>query len=96
MNSYNANVINKVAGGESIQCKECGTVNASGSKFCMTCGSVLQDNAFADAAPDNNKSAFETAATEEKKAVYVEPSSAFAEGLPEWSIVPPQVVVRRK
>lgn len=27
---------------------------------------------------------------------YVEPKSVFAEGLPEWSIEPPQVVVRRK
>ena len=27
---------------------------------------------------------------------YVEPSAAFAEGLPEWSIEPPQVVVRRR
>lgn len=26
---------------------------------------------------------------------YVEPSNAFAEGLPEWSIEPPQVMVRR-
>lgn len=28
--------------------------------------------------------------------VYAEPKSVFAEGLPEWSIEPPQVVVRRK
>ena len=27
---------------------------------------------------------------------YVEPKSVFAEGLPEWTIEPPQVVVRRK
>lgn len=27
---------------------------------------------------------------------YVEPSNAFAEGLPEWSIEPPQVMVRRR
>lgn len=28
--------------------------------------------------------------------VYVEAPSAFAEGLPEWSIEPPQVIVRRR
>lgn len=30
-----------------------------------------------------------------KAAKYVEPSNAFAQGLPEWSIEPPQVMVRR-
>lgn len=32
----------------------------------------------------------------EKTVVYVEPESVFAQGLPEWSVEPPQVVVRRK
>ncbi len=30
-----------------------------------------------------------------KKQRYEEPASAFAEGLPEWDIIPPQVMVRR-
>ncbi|MBR5307803.1 MAG: zinc ribbon domain-containing protein [Clostridia bacterium] len=42
-----------------------------------------------EAAPET-KAAQETPVHE-----YVEPKSVFAEGLPEWSIEPPQVVVRR-
>lgn len=33
---------------------------------------------------------------EQPKVTYVEPESVFAQGLPSWSIEPPQVVVRRR
>lgn len=42
--------------------------------------------------------AFETVKEQGKSAGssrYVEPNSAFAEGLPAWSIEPPQAMVRR-
>lgn len=32
---------------------------------------------------------------QEKKTNYVEPVSVFAQGLPEWDLVPPQIMVRR-
>lgn len=41
--------------------------------------------------------AFTPAKAEEAAPVkYVEPENVFAQGLPEWSLEPPQVVVRRK
>ena len=44
-----------------------------------------------------NEPAFTPSKTEEAAPVkYVEPENVFAQGLPEWSLEPPQVVVRRK
>ena len=85
-----ANFINAVAGGQKIPCPNCNTVNDSGSEFCMNCGAELV-----------KKENPETLVTETE---FVEPEiegveetvSAFAEGLPSWDLVPPQVMVRRK
>lgn len=88
-----ANFINSVAVGTNIPCPKCGTSNKADSKFCISCGEELvvpkADNAPAFAP------AQETPAAPAKVAKYVEPNSAFAEGLPAWSIEPPQVMVRR-
>ena len=48
-------------------------------------------------ATTNSAPAFATVAEEAAPVVekYVEPVSVFAEGLPSWDIVPPQVMVRR-
>jgi predicted amidophosphoribosyltransferase len=66
-----------------IQCTSCGTEVPKNGAFCNKCGKPLQ-----------------TAAAEVHNAIpvpaYIEPSTVFAEGLPEWSIEPPSVVVRRK
>lgn len=52
--------------------------------------------AFAAAEETAAQSAPAFAAVEEVKSVsYEEPKSAFAEGLPSWTIEPPQVMVRR-
>ena len=85
-----ANFINSVAAGTNIPCPKCGARNKADSKFCISCGEEI-------VVPQaNNAPAFAPAKeTPAKVAKYVAPSSAFAEGLPAWSIEPPQVMVRR-
>lgn len=88
-----ANFINSVAAGTNIPCPKCGASNKADSKFCISCGAEIVVPKVEDApafAP-----AQEAPAAPVKAAKYVEPQSAFAEGLPAWSIEPPQVMVRR-
>lgn len=107
-----ANFINSIAGGQNVPCPKCSTLNEAGSKFCSSCGNALEvknENNDIPFAPV--KKAEEEKKVEEVKKVseplkpvkpvkpvveYVEPESVFAQGLPEWSIEPPQVMVRRK
>ena len=87
-----ANFINSVASGANIPCPKCGTSNKSDSKFCISCGAEIAVPQEAQ----NNAPAFEPANEAPAKVVkYVEPSNVFAQGLPNWSIEPPQVMVRR-
>lgn len=86
--------INSVANGTSVPCPKCGAANRADGKFCLSCGAELS-------APQS-KQASEPAFKQVKKAEdsaktsrYVEPNTVFAEGLPEWSLEPPQVMVRR-
>lgn len=94
-----ANFINSVASGQVIPCPVCGTQNAPDSKFCISCGSEL---ASSPAAPvENAASAFQTVVEDSSHpegnvGKYKEPESIFADGLPSWDIVPPQVMVRRR
>lgn len=80
--------INSVADGKEIACPSCGTINKADGKYCIACGKALAESPATEPKP-----AF-TAVTE-KKSTYVEPRSVFAQGLPEWSLEPPQVIVRR-
>ncbi len=92
-----ANFINSVADGQSVVCPQCGAQNQAGSKFCITCGQPIEAAKPADAAPAFAPAAEpEAAAAPEKKVKYVEPDNVFAQGLPDWSIEPPQVLVRRR
>ncbi len=87
-----ANFINSVAAGQVVPCPKCGTANKPDSKFCVSCGAEIVV-AEAKATP-----AFAPVADSEQKnaaSKYVEPVSVFADGLPAWDIVPPQVMVRR-
>lgn len=91
-----AKFINSVADGSNVPCPKCGASNKSDSRFCISCGAeitITHDEA-ANSAPAF-AAAKETAAPV-KIVKYVEASSAFAEGLPSWSIEPPQVMVRRR
>ena len=85
-----ANFINSVAAGQIVPCPKCGAANRPDSVSCITCGADL-------AATKNSTPAFsaveETDATATGK--QAESVSVFAEGLPSWDVVPPQVVVRR-
>lgn len=90
-----ADFINSVASGVHAPCPKCGTSNKADSKFCISCGSEI-------AAPQtatNNTSAFAPAketVTPAKASRYVEPNDVFAQGLPAWSVEPPQIMVRRR
>lgn len=90
MNAKNkANFINSVANGEIVPCPVCGANNKPDSKFCFSCGTDMTASA-------NGASAFAPVADDAASAgKYVEPASVFADGLPSWDIVPPQVMVRR-
>lgn len=142
-----ADFINSVAAGSTIPCPQCGMVNESDSKFCVSCGTKLSPpqkpqvhelafeqvkeedpykSAFGQVKEEDPykpafgqvkeekpyKPAFEQAKEKESYAPsseevkeremfaqvsqYVERSNALAEGLPEWTIEPPQVMVRRR
>lgn len=89
-----ANFINSVASGTNIPCPKCGTSNKSDSKFCISCGEEI----LAPQETQNDAPAFEPTKEAEvpnKPIKYVEPNNVFAQGLPDWSIEPPQVMVRR-
>lgn len=103
-----ANFINAVAAGTTVPCPKCGAANKSGSKFCVACGSpiAIPDTAKKSApafAPIKEKEQAKEQVKEPVKepvkqvqvSKYVEPNSVFAEGLPSWSLEPPQVLVRR-
>ena len=89
-----ADFINSVAGGM-IPCPNCQKLNEPDSKFCEACGTrlVKPEEPKPEATP-----AFEPVKKTEIKqeVVYHEPESVFAKGLPDWDMVPPQVMVRRK
>lgn len=90
-----ADFINSVAQGKVIPCPECGASNdANGTGYCTNCGAKLtvpQEENKSASAFDRFSNAAETDVP-----VYVEPNNVFAEGLPEWDIVPPQIMVRRR
>lgn len=94
-----ANFINSVANGQVVPCPVCGAQNAPDSKFCISCGSELAAGSAARA--ENAAPAFQTVADDSSRSEvnmgkYKEPESVFADGLPSWDIVPPQVMVRRR
>lgn len=88
-----ADFINSVASGANIPCPKCGTNNKSDSKSCISCGAEINVSQETQNTPAF-ESTKETAPAETIK--YVEPNNVFAQGLPEWSIEPPQVMVRRR
>lgn len=94
-NNNNAEYINSVADGESIPCPECGAKNKTENEFCFSCGARLSSGKEEPASVP----AFQTCSDDKDEEVttgqYVEPAKVFAEGLPSWSIEPPQVMVRR-
>lgn len=70
-------------------CINCGSEEADGKKFCVQCGAKLepvrQTAASGTAGEPNPESAAKFAFT----------ASEFASGLPDWDLIPPQMIVRR-
>ena len=87
-----AEFINSVAAGEKIICSHCNTYNPSDNKTCFSCGQELNTQSNTN----NESKQPETPNIPEKSIKYIEPEHVFAQGLPEWSIEPPQVMVRRR
>ena len=84
--------------GRFVPCPVCGAQNTR-IVVCISCGSELV--AGYDARAENAAPAFQTVSndsscSEVKVGKYKEPESVFADGLPSWDIVPPQVMVRRR
>lgn len=89
-----ADFINSVASGDNIPCPKCGTGNSADSKFCFSCGTKLTvSRSDADKA---DVSAPANAAASQKDSECAEPNNVFAQGLPEWNVEPPQVIIRRR
>lgn len=87
-----ANFINSVAAGQNVSCPACGAVNRPTDRNCVTCGAELVAKKPASSTP-----AFASVVNAPaKNSRYVETTAVFADGLPEWDIVPPQVMVRRR
>ncbi len=102
-----ADFINSVAKEQQVPCPKCNTLNRSGAAFCKTCGAPLEKKdagqapaqaAFAPANKETQKPASKPASKPVSKPAvhYDEPDNVFAEGLPEWTVEPPMVAVRRK
>lgn len=92
-----ANFINSVAAGQTVPCPQCGTANESDSNFCYSCGFKLKVAVSNDASEAVAfKSVEEKLQQTQSNLTDIDfPVSVFAEGLPAWDIVPPQVLVRR-
>lgn len=72
-----------------ISCPSCNERNEVGSVFCAACGAklIIENNEISKRVLPN------LTCTD---VVESEEISVFAQGLPPWNIVPPQVMVRRK
>ena len=95
MNPKNkASFINSIASGKNSVCPVCGAATRPTDQTCVTCGAALSTQKTTGNAP-----AFASVSSSpapEKRVQYTEPAAVFADGLPEWDIVPPQVMVRRR
>ena len=91
-----AEFINPLAEGKTIPCPQCNTENRPDANFCSACGAKLIKTSEKDDTP-----AFASVSENNRQTTVVkvkdnESKSVFAEGLPNWDILPPQVIVRRR
>lgn len=91
-----ASFINSVAAGRVVPCPKCNTANKPESKFCISCGAALSAPIAKKNVPAFSNAPDDSQQNNKKVTKYVEPTSVFADGLPSWDIVPPQVMVRRR
>lgn len=88
-------------------CTVCGTVIGVDAKFCTKCGTLLKPSGNS-AVTEQKNTPFQTVDMKSGDSKKIETHSEnvqaegkkkvnlFAQGLPDWNIEPPQVVVRRK
>ncbi len=104
-----ANFINSVGSTTEKKCPKCGAENVEEAMFCASCGTSLKaEEPIKEAVQEPVKEAVQEpvkkavqepvkeAVQEPIQETVQEPESAFAKGLPEWDMVPPQVMIRRK
>lgn len=90
-----ASFINSVAAGQTVPCPRCGAANHHDAANCSVCGSQIALNTSSSNAPAFTPVS-SNAPVGSKYVRYDEPAAVFADGLPSWDIVPPQVMVRRR
>ena len=99
--------MNNAQQSDSNTCPSCGKRNDAQAKFCNFCGNSLasqnSDNSFAPAFSPIEESAGGSEPTSAESAQELVPEemendtlAIFADGLPQWDIVPPQIMVRRR
>lgn len=90
-------------------CPNCGTKNERDSRFCTSCGAEIGqelEDSGGNGTSQSSPVPFQKVSDAGKKPAFgkvmlevpacEEEESVFAKGLPDWDIVPPQVMVRRK
>ena len=88
-----ADFINSVVSGVLVTCPKCGTNIKPDRKFCGTCGTKI---IFTQEAQNNIPALEPEKEIPDKIVKEVVPNNVFAHGLPNWSIEPPLVMVRRR
>lgn len=88
--------VNTASEEQSIICPKCGKKNRADRKSCFSCGAELSSAADTKSMPAFTSITDDVQQNPDKTGKYIEPPSVFAEGLPSWDIVPPQVMVRRR
>lgn len=90
----NSNNVNSAINGDIIFCLKCGAKNKVGYAYCRICGERL----VSAKSNDLNVSSRRESRNMEQVNNEVENNNAlaFAQGLPEWSLEPPQIMVRRR
>lgn len=89
-----AEFINSVASGDTVVCPKCSAANKPEYKFCIICGAEMTPVSGGSEKKPAFKQSVDTSSQEKSK--YEEPETVFAKGLPDWSIEPPLVMVRRR
>lgn len=95
-------LINAAAAGRIKVCPNCQASNDVDARCCTTCGSEFEQKAGSQeeapfATVDEVAATVESGTGQKVSVQYQQKSnSVFAEGLPLWTLEPPQVVVRRK
>lgn len=95
MSVKNKNVFSKTDGsGSIVLCSACGAKNKCDDKNCYACGAKL------DVHNDKNMETLAFQPVKESNDTNIQHSTtstnAFAQGLPSWTVEPPQIMIRRR